>query len=261
MPSLIALALLSLSFPSILCYAFRLPFEARDKKPTVKCQNKPYDYYPAGTYASNPTSLVKRGEPPGQLLTLPTSLLPPLPQGDPGLGKRDAIPADTQHPRIVLCTPDTETFIKLTRLAPWGDFELEKNSKEIQEQLQGLVSNSWSYIAREHLGNGHEDGVINAGEGWVYERQSTRGGYKLQVANSHHKKYFQRVHFGGVEIVGNEITWGVLRAALTAVRAYMASDKDKWTECEFQIWDGKNQVGTARIVNANYQGVSTKQFD
>lgn len=37
-------------------------------------------------------------------------------------------------------------------------------------------------------------------------------------------------------IEGNEVTWGVLRAALLALYHYIASDKDyKLTECDFDV--------------------------
>lgn len=51
MPSLFALTLLALSFPSFLCYALTLPLEPRDDPSPLLCQNKPYNYYPAGVYA------------------------------------------------------------------------------------------------------------------------------------------------------------------------------------------------------------------
>lgn len=49
-----------------------------------------------------------------------------------------------------------------------------------------------------------------------------------------------------MKIVGNEITWGVLQAALTGLGDFSA--KHGWTICEFEIWDGLNQVGTAKLL-------------
>ena len=54
MPSLVGLALVALSFSRLLCYAMTLPLESRDE--LLKCQNKPYDYYPAGMYVRWPVS-------------------------------------------------------------------------------------------------------------------------------------------------------------------------------------------------------------
>lgn len=51
-----------------------------------------------------------------------------------------------------------------------------------------------------------------------------------------------------MKIEGNEITWGVLRSALTALGSHMLVDAAGWSECVFEVWDGRNQVGTARIV-------------
>ncbi|KAL8719914.1 MAG: hypothetical protein Q9225_003143 [Loekoesia sp. 1 TL-2023] len=157
--------------------------------------------------------------------------------------KRDASPSDPTA-QIILCAPGSQTYIKLTR-RPSNGVSDDKSYQEAQEQITQLVGNTWTFIHREHLANGHEDGVIDKGEGWVLERKSSHGSFMLQVANAHHKEYYPRIHFGGVRIVGNEITWGVLRAALMALGEYMNGE---WTECEFEIWDGKNQVGTARIV-------------
>ncbi len=53
-----------------------------------------------------------------------------------------------------------------------------------------------------------------------------------------------------VRIVGNEITWGVLDAALQALGQFMVTDTYGWSECEFEVWDGENAVGRARIVKS-----------
>ncbi|KAL9025706.1 MAG: hypothetical protein Q9196_005516 [Gyalolechia fulgens] len=175
-------------------------------------------------------------------------MLPPV-EGPGQRRKRDSIPSDPTA-RITLCTPGTKTYVRLTRKPPNGDFNIDKSDPEIQEQITGLIANTWSFIDREHLKNGHEDGVIDKSDGWVFERTSTHGKYILQVANAHHRKYVPMIHWGTVKIVGYEITWGVLQSALTAVGMYMRSDVNKWTECVFQIWDGRNQVGIGRIIKA-----------
>lgn len=171
-------------------------------------------------------------------------MLPPLP-GE--RRKRDSLPSDPAA-QMILCTPGTRTYIKLTRKPPNGDFNIDKSDSEIQEQLTGLLSNTWSFIDREHLKNGNEDGVIDKGEGWVYSRKSTHGKYILLIKNAHHKILVPSVHFGKMRIVGNEVTWGVLQSALTALGIYMTEDINKWTECEFEIWDGRYQVGMAYIM-------------
>ena len=174
-------------------------------------------------------------------------MLPPRPDEGLSFRKRDTQTTDP-NAQIILCTPGTQTYIKLTRKPPNNDPSIDRASPEIQAQIFGLVGNTFTFIEREHLEHGHEDGVIDEGEGWVLQRRSTHGTYTLQVANAHHKTYPPGFHFGTVKIVGNEITWGVLRAALTALGEYMAIDVNRWTECEFEVWDGKNQVGTARII-------------
>lgn len=68
------------------------------------------------------------------------------------------------------------------------------------------------------------------------------------MKNAHHKAYVPHIHWGTVEIKGHEITWGVLNAALMALNTYMRDDEYGWTECSFEVWDGKNMVGVAEIV-------------
>lgn len=221
MPSLTALSFLTFFFSNILCYALTLPLEPRDDPSLLKCQNYPYEYYPAGV------------------------MLPPL--DDEPLVKRDSTPIDPLS-QIILCTPGTKTYIKLTRKPPNGDLNIDKSDREIQAQITGLIGNTWTFIQREYLMTG-KDGVIDNSEGWVLQRSSTHGSYTLQVANAHHKAYIPSIHFGTVRIVGNEVTWGVLQSALSALGTYMVDDDENgWTECEFEIWDGRNQVGTARII-------------
>ena len=68
------------------------------------------------------------------------------------------------------------------------------------------------------------------------------------VANAHRAVPVQRWSPSGLgteKIVGNEITWGVLRAALEAVGEF--ATRHGWTACGFEIWDGGNQVGRAKI--------------
>ncbi|KAL8703415.1 MAG: hypothetical protein Q9201_003386 [Fulgogasparrea decipioides] len=161
---------------------------------------------------------------------------------------RHHLKRDTPAGPIILCTPGTETYIKLTSTA--SDTETEQHKiKETQDQIAQLVGNTWNFIDREQLPPKRGDGVIDKGEGWVYERTSTHGNFKLQVANAHHKVPVPR--WGGhgtMKIVGNEVTWGVLRSALRALGVYMSKETNGWATCEFEIWDGMNQVGTARII-------------
>ncbi|KAL8919826.1 MAG: hypothetical protein Q9208_006559 [Pyrenodesmia sp. 3 TL-2023] len=159
--------------------------------------------------------------------------------------KRDAAPTAPKEP-LILCAPGTETFIKLTREPPSDNSNDEKAMRT--SEISSLVGNAWSWINREHLPPKGTDGVINKGEGWIVQRTSPSGTYKLQVTNAHHVVPVPRWGGGGrMKIVGNEVTWGVLRAALAALGQYMVAYG--WTICEFEIWDGRNQVGTARIVS------------
>ncbi len=178
------------------------------------------------------------------MLTSFRRLLPRAPPKEPlePRLKRDAAPK--QH--VIFCTPGTETFIKVTRETP----RLDKGPLENQDQINSLVGNAWTWIDREHLPPKGQDGVINKGEGWIVQRTSPRGTHELLVANAHHIVPVPRWGGGGsLKSVGNEVTWGVLRSALTALGRYMA--QYGWTNCEFEIWDGMNQVGVARIISLN----------
>ncbi|KAL8907757.1 MAG: hypothetical protein Q9207_001240 [Kuettlingeria erythrocarpa] len=225
MPSLLlGLTFLTLAFPSISCFALSVPVAPRADSDLLRnlprCQNPPYQYYPAGL------------------------LLPDVPPEEPfysGL-KRDAAPKQY----IILCTPGTETFIKLTHETRSGDSGVDKDPLENQEQISSLISDAWTWINREHLPPKGQDGIINKGEGWIVKRTSPRGTHELLVANAHHIVPVPRWGGGGtLKRIGNEVTWGVLRAALTALMKYMA--RYSWTICEFEIWDGMNQVGIAKI--------------
>ncbi|KAL8687170.1 MAG: hypothetical protein Q9218_006581 [Villophora microphyllina] len=185
-------------------------------------------------------------------------MLPP-PKGYADIGrKRAAAPPIDPAGQAILCTPGTETFIKMTRKPPNGDLNFDKSRAYIQTEIEQLLGNLWTYISREHLENGHTDALIsktenfppgpNAQPGWIFERGSQHGNFKIQIANAHHKKYVPLYPHGTVRIVGNEITWGVLRAALTALGSHMLIDAAGWTECVFEVWDGLNQVGMGRII-------------
>ncbi|KAL8727365.1 MAG: hypothetical protein Q9181_005741 [Wetmoreana brouardii] len=185
----------------------------------------------------------------------------PAPKEYANLGKRAPAPPIDPLGQTILCTPGTETYIKMTRKPPHDDLKYDKSLSDIQSQLESLIGNTWTYITREHLENGHNDSVISRTEefsraegsteqkpGWIFERTSSHGSFRLQVANAHHLVYVPRVHFGTTKVEGNEVTWGVLRAALTALGSHMLIDEAGWTECTFEIWDGFNQVGIARVV-------------
>ncbi|KAI4233199.1 MAG: hypothetical protein LQ352_008271 [Teloschistes flavicans] len=185
-----------------------------------------------------------------------TSMLPP-PKGYADIGRRQIAPPIDEAGETILCTPGTETFIKMTRKPPHGDMNYDKSRQWIQVEIEQLLGNLWTYISRQHLENGHEDGVISKTEdvpnglrplGWIFERTSGQGNFKIQIANAHRRQFRPGYPHGTVRIVGNEITWGVLRAALTALGSYMLIDKAGWTECVFEVWDGFNQVGAGRIV-------------
>ncbi|KAL8730838.1 MAG: hypothetical protein Q9166_003765 [cf. Caloplaca sp. 2 TL-2023] len=227
MPSLITLAVLTLSYSNILSNALNLPRVALDQN--VKCQNPPYQYYPAGV------------------------MLPPRKNDPMDKLKRDAQPPADPKAQRVLCAPGTETFIKLTRKFPYDNLMAQKTNEEVQIQLQSLIGNTWTFIERQHLpegGRGGRDGVIKDDKSldWIFERASPNAAFKLLVANAHHKVYIPRLHFGSVKIEGNEVTWGVLRAALSALGEYFSFDDYGWTRCVFEIWDGPNQVGIAQII-------------
>ncbi|KAL8701049.1 MAG: hypothetical protein Q9201_005114 [Fulgogasparrea decipioides] len=185
-----------------------------------------------------------------------------VPSDDDFPWKRDPAPPIDPHGQTILCAPGTRTYIKMTRILPVEGLEYYKSKSEIQSQLHSLISNTWTYIAREHLENGHNDDVISQTEefnrvqgsieqkpGWIFERTSPHGSYKLQVANAHHIVYVPRIRYGTRKVEGNEVTWGVLRAALTALGSHMLISEAGWTECTFEIWDGFNQVANARVVH------------
>lgn len=163
-------------------------------------------------------------------------------------GKRALLGANPKETKI-LCTPGTETFIKLKRTFHSDNLLADKSDKDIQSRLAMLPANAIKHIWEYHLNKtGAGDGVINGNRqsvGWIWERVGYFGFYKLQVANAHRRRF---IPFG-TAIGGNEVTWGVLKAALLALTEYMVKDTIYgWTECSFEIWDGRNQVGAARIV-------------
>ncbi|KAI4271433.1 MAG: hypothetical protein L6R38_006876 [Xanthoria sp. 2 TBL-2021] len=177
-------------------------------------------------------------------------MLPPPPPEKPldRHLKRDAALTDPKQP-LILCIPGTETYIKLTRHPPSDGLDGDKAFINDQGQMSSLVANTWTWITREHLPPKGKDGIIDKGEGWIVERKSTHGTHKLLVANAHHAVPVGRWSpngLGTMKIVGNEITWGVLRAALTGLGEFSA--RHGWTVCEFEIWDGRNQAGTAKLL-------------
>ncbi|KAL8910406.1 MAG: hypothetical protein Q9171_004279, partial [Xanthocarpia ochracea] len=173
---------------------------------------------------------------PQSLSFIPYPLLPAPETIPPGRMKREVPDPKAE---VVLCASGTETFIKLTRKFPTDDPMAQKNNRDTQEQLQGLVANTWSFIKREYLENPQKgDAVINRNNnpfdekstGWIFQRTSSYSTYKLQVANYHRRKYIPSVHGARWRIVGNEITWGVLDAALQALGQFMVTDTYGWTE-------------------------------
>ncbi|CAO1598372.1 hypothetical protein XANCAGTX0491_002141 [Xanthoria calcicola] len=232
MPSLFVLALLTVAFPIIPCFTLRVPLEPRLDSDLLrklpKCQNPPYQYYPAG------------------------SMLPPPPKEDPlgwieGPLKGDAAPTDANEP-VILCIAASETFIKLTR-RPFADgMDVDTAFVKDQGDISSLVASTYAWIEAEHLPPNGQDGVIDMGEGWIVQRKSPSGTHQLLVANAHHAVPLARwspAGHGTMKIVGNEITWGVLWVALEALGEFAATHG--WTLCEFEIWDGLNQVGTAKL--------------
>ena len=164
-------------------------------------------------------------------------------------GKRALLGTNPKETKI-LCAPGTETFIKLRRQFKSDNLLEDKMNVDAQRWLAMLPANAVAHIWDYHLNRtGAGDGVINANKQsrqWIWERVGYFGHYKLQVANAHHRIF---IPWGEV-IGGDEITWGVLKAALEALTEYMAKDTIYgWTECIFEIWDGENPVGIARIVN------------
>ncbi|KAI4283177.1 MAG: hypothetical protein L6R35_005242 [Caloplaca aegaea] len=177
------------------------------------------------------------------------SLIPPVAAGElegpPEPDGAPTTPSDSSQP-LILCAPSTETYIKLTIKPTNVNHALGGNDQEIAEDLGGLIGNSWTYITRQYLIAG-KNGVINKGEGIIWQKISTHGHFILQVANAHHWKPVPK--WGGhgtMKIVGNEVTWAVLRAGLTALGTHF-QETNVWSECSFEIWDGFNQVGTAMV--------------
>ncbi|KAL8840526.1 MAG: hypothetical protein Q9205_004553 [Flavoplaca limonia] len=166
--------------------------------------------------------------------------------------KRAAGVRDPKKP-IVLCTPGTETYIKLTRQTPIidavVDINLDKPNLTAQFEISLVVGHTVNEIESEHLPPYAEDGIIDKGEGWIIQRTSPDKTHQLLVANAHHAIPVPRWSANGhgtMKIVGNEITWGVLRSALDALRTFAA--RHGWGLCTFEIWDGMNQVGIAKII-------------
>lgn len=179
-------------------------------------------------------------------------MLPPPPTEDPlgwieGPLKRDAAPTDANEP-VILCVAASETFIKLTR-RPFADgMDVDTAFVKDQGDISSLVASTYAWIEAEHLPPNGQDGVIDMGEGWIVQRKSPSGTHQLLVANAHHAVPLARwspAGHGTMKIVGNEITWGVLRVALEGLGEFAATHA--WTLCEFEIWDGLNQVGTAKL--------------
>ncbi|CAL8581223.1 hypothetical protein XPA_006924 [Xanthoria parietina] len=185
---------------------------------------------------------------------LPRRLLPPRPKEDPldtlleGRHKRDAAPTGTRAP-IVICMAGTETYIKLTRQLPPDGMDGDTAFIKDQGQISSLVASTYAWIGANYLPPKVPDGVIDKGEGWIVQRSSRSKTHKLLVANAHHAvpvpRWSPNGH-GTMKMVGNEITWGVLRVALEGLGEYSATRG--WTPCEFEIWDGLNQVGMAKLV-------------
>ncbi|KAL8999378.1 MAG: hypothetical protein Q9169_001804 [Polycauliona sp. 2 TL-2023] len=184
------------------------------------------------------------------MLPLPTEHKEHYPYSWGIYGKRMLTTSNPKETKI-LCTPGTETFIKLTRTFDSTNLLADKMDDNTQTRLPRLPASAILYIFDEHLNKtGAGDAVINRDKwsvGWIWERKGADGDFKLQIANGHN---YQPVPFLGLVAAGNEITWGVLKAALEALIAYMAKDEIYgWTKCRFEIWDGPNRVGFARIVN------------
>ncbi|KAL8867911.1 MAG: hypothetical protein Q9174_005350, partial [Haloplaca sp. 1 TL-2023] len=238
MPSLFSLAALSLAFPCVLSFALRPTLETRGNpkgleealRKLPKCQNVPYRGWPAGL-ATN---------------------------GDAEIGKRDQQNGIDPAKEAILCS-GTETYIRMNRTAVP---DAVKHSAA--DEIEGLAGDTWTYITRQHIENGHKDGVISKteewgdggpgieGRGWIYSRISQHGNYKLRIANAHeravHYRWFSTTFPYTFKIEGHEITWGVLREALNALAAHMMRDADGWSTANFEIWDGLNKVGYAMIV-------------
>ena len=167
--------------------------------------------------------------------------------------KRRAGVRDPKKP-VILCTPGTETYIRLTRQLPVIDGVVEWNPDnfdlQAQNQISSLVNRTIKWIQLEHLPPNAQDGVIDKGEGWIVQRTSYEETHQLLVANAHHAIPVPRWGAAGprgyMKSVGNEVTWGVFQAALEAYRTFAVSHG--WGVCTFEIWDGMNQVGTAKII-------------
>ena len=174
---------------------------------------------------------------------------------DAEIGKRQDNGIDPAK-EAILCS-GTETYIRMNRTAV-----PEAVQHGAADEIESLAGDTWTYITRAHIENGHQDGVISKqeewtrggpgieGRGWVYQRTSQHGHYKLRVANAHqrvaHHRWSPTFPFT-YKIEGHEITWGVFREALNALAAHMMRDSNGWTTANFEIWDGLNKVGYAMI--------------
>lgn len=139
----------------------------------------------------------------------------------------------------------------MTRKFPTIDLMVEKNSTETQDQLYSLLGNTFTWIKRERLDDlSRADAVIHPEKDleMIVRRASPDGRYQLQVFNAHQDVIHHRWGGHGTKrIVGNEVTWHVLFSALGALIEYMTTNPYGWGQCYFEIWDGKIQVGWAKV--------------
>ncbi|KAL8670130.1 MAG: hypothetical protein Q9168_005312 [Polycauliona sp. 1 TL-2023] len=154
----------------------------------------------------------------------------------------------------ILCAPGTETFIKLKRTFDSQNLLAEKSDSNAQTSLSFLPGSAIQDISINHIHKlGAGEGVIDGNRQSrevVYEHLGGHRDYKLLVWNGHRYHFLP---FGSV-VSGNEITWGVLKAALEALIQYMVKDVVYgWTRCGFEIWDGENLVGYAKTVQVGSQ--------
>ncbi|KAL8685380.1 MAG: hypothetical protein Q9224_005840, partial [Gallowayella concinna] len=122
-------------------------------------------------------------------------------------------PAPDPKAVTVLCTPGTETFIKMTRSFPSDEFMTEKDSTETQQQLQSLIENTFTWIGRKNVQDPrHGDVIVHPQKDLVpiLSRTSPHGQYQLQIFNAHrmvvHHRWSTLGH-GTRRIQGKEVTW------------------------------------------------------
>ena len=177
-----------------------------------------------------------------------TSRILPLPQ------RLEGRAVDAQA-GIKLDYPNTQTYIKLTRIFPTDDLLADTNNAEIQTELTNLANDFQGLVKRRLMNLG--DGLVYGSRdlkdpkacSWHTHKCNPHANYKLSVRDAHicYGYRFSPTFPTAPLLLGNEITWRQLHVAMQILRSHMTTDAYRYTECLFEIWDGNTKVGAAQI--------------